>query len=100
VSLAFLRLAERLSVSMLTMWTGTGAGFGCWAKAGLRRNGGLCDCQTGTSEKSMPSWGALFPFFLLVRLRALLHMRLFHVRLAGPRPNLTAIQDLPHDLAN
>src|ERR1700730_15915249 len=45
------------------------------------------------------SWGALFPFFLLMRLRASLHVRLFHVRLARPRHNLTAIHDLSGDLA-
>ena len=72
--------------------------------------GGLCDSQTRTGENPCYRYseksahrivlGALFPFFLLVRLRAFLHVRLFHGRLAWPRHNLTAIHDLACDLAN
>jgi hypothetical protein len=67
--------------------------------------GWLCDCPTGTGETPAIaratnlrigwSLGTLFPFFVLVRLRAFVHMRL-----AGPCHNFAAVQDLSDNLAN
>ena len=46
------------------------------------------------------SCGALFLLFFFACLRASFHVRLFHVRLAGPCKNFAPVHDLSEDLAN